>query len=78
MELQIASPSLYVGAGEIVSFDDAVGTCIKPRFGQLWITEENVAEDFVVVPGETFVVSHPGRTLVQAIEPAWITIGECQ
>jgi Protein of unknown function (DUF2917) len=78
MELQIASPSLYVGAGEIVSLDDAVGTCIKARLGHLWITEENVNQDFFVEPGEVFVVSHPGRTIVQAIEPAWITIGGCQ
>jgi len=78
MQLQIASPILALEAGEVVSLDDAVGTCIRARIGHLWITEENVSEDFVVGPGEDFVVTHGGRTLVQAIQPAWISIRECQ
>ena len=78
MELQLASPHFALEAGEIASLDDAVGLCIYPTFGHLWVTEENVSEDFVVGPGEVFRVTHPGRTLLQAIKPAWVTIKECQ
>ena len=78
MHLQLASPTLALEAAEVVTLDDAVGTCIRPRFGPLWITEENVLEDFVVDPGQTFRVMQPGRTLLQAIRPAWVTIEECQ
>ena len=78
MNLQLDHPNLALEAGEIVALVDAEGTCILPRFGPLWITEENVAEDFVVGPGETFRVTHPGRTLLQAMKATWVTIEESQ
>jgi hypothetical protein len=78
MNLQLATPNISLEAGEVVALDDAMGMCIQPRFGPLWITEENVAEDFVVGAGETFRVKHPGRTLVQAMKATWVTIKECQ
>jgi hypothetical protein len=33
----------------------------------VWITEEGEPRDFVVGPGEAFVVTRPGRTVVQAM-----------
>ena len=78
MQLQLEHPNIALEAGEIVALDDAAGMCIRPRFGPLWITEENVSRDFVVGPGETFRVTRPGRTLLQAMKATWVSIKECQ
>ncbi len=42
----------------------------------MWVTEEGDAKDHIVRPGDTLIVAHPGRTVVQALQPSWISIGE--
>jgi hypothetical protein len=46
------------------------------RIGTVWVTEEGNLRDHVVGPGETLVVARPGRTLVQALKPAWISLAD--
>ena len=67
MNLSLESPVLSLEAGQLIALDDACGTNIQPRDGVVWITEEGEARDFVVGPGEAFLVTRPGRTLVQAM-----------
>jgi len=42
----------------------------------VWVTEEGDCSDFVVNPGEEFVVSRKGRTVVQAIDTTWVDLQE--
>ena len=74
MNLQLEAPVLALEAGQLLSLDDACGTSIHSRAGTLWITEEGEPRDFVVGPGEAFLVSRPGRTLVQAMAPAHVAL----
>ena len=67
MNLRLEAPVLSLEAGQLVSLDDACGTRIQSRDGAVWITEEGEPRDFVVGPGEAFVVTRPGRTVVQAM-----------
>jgi hypothetical protein len=76
MHLELATPRFALEPGQAVSLDDACGAVIEPAGGRLWITEEGDRRDFVVHPGESFVVSRAGRTVVQAVEGAWITLRE--
>lgn len=76
MHLVLDTPRFALEPGQVVSLDDACGALIEPTGGRLWITEEGERKDFVVRPGETFVVSRGGRTVVQAVEPAWVTLHE--
>ena len=76
MELNLKSPHLALDAGEVVTVDDAEGLRISARRGTVWVTEEGDREDHIVGPGEVLTVAHRGRTVVQALQPAWITIGE--
>lgn len=76
MHLELDTPRFALEPGQVVSLDDACGALIEPSGGRLWITEEGESKDFVVRPGETFVVSRAGRTVVQAVESAWITLRE--
>jgi hypothetical protein len=42
----------------------------------VWVTEEGDLEDHIVDAGDVLIVAHPGRTVVQALAPAWISLGE--
>ena len=74
MNLQLEAPVLALEAGQIFSLDDACGTSIQAWAGTVWITEEGEPRDFVVGPGEAFVVTRAGRTLVQAVAPARVAL----
>lgn len=74
MNLQLEAPVLALEAGQIISLDDACGTSIQAQAGTVWITEEGEPRDFVVGPGEAFLVTRPGRTLVQAMAAAHVAL----
>ncbi len=76
MNLNLKTPVVALKEGEVLALDDAAGTSIKARCGSVWITEEGETKDFVIGPGESRVVKRPGRTLVQALKPSWISIRE--
>ena len=76
MELSIKAPNLALEAGQVLTLDDAEGLRIIARYGTVWVTEEGDQADHIVGPGDTLIVAHPGRTLVQALRPAWISLGE--
>ena len=44
------------------------------RRGVVWITQERDAVDYVLQEGEVFIVTLPGLVLLQAMEPASVTI----
>lgn len=74
MMLELEKPFLALAAGQVVALDDAAGTRIVAQQGTVWVTEEGDAKDYVVGPGEARVVARGGRTLVQAMQPAWISL----
>jgi hypothetical protein len=61
-------------AGEVLTLDDAEGVRIQARSGTVWVTEEDNLEDYIVASGEAFVIDRPGRTVVQALAPARLTL----
>lgn len=76
MQLQLKQPVIALEPGQVVTLDDAQGTRILARVGSVWVTEEGDARDHVIGPGDMLVVARPGRTLVQALMPSWITLAE--
>ena len=76
MELISAAPVLALGAGDVVTLDDARGVRIEARTGTVWVTEEANPRDHILVAGQALVVSRAGRTLIQAMQPAWIALQE--
>jgi hypothetical protein len=76
-EIQMQTQSLapvFLGHGEVLTLDDAQGVRIGARTGMVWVTQEGRLQDDIVAPGDAIVVANGGRTLVQALRPAWITI----
>ncbi|MDH5263410.1 MAG: DUF2917 domain-containing protein [Betaproteobacteria bacterium] len=74
MNIRVETPVLTLEAGQFLSLDDACGTRIEPDEGTVWITEEGEPRDFVVGPGEAYVVARPGLTLVQAMVAARVAL----
>jgi hypothetical protein len=74
MQLNTRSPLLSLDAGQVVTLDDAVGTRIVARSGTLWVTEEAGSKDHIVRPGDALIVARPGRTVIQALQPASISL----
>jgi hypothetical protein len=76
MQNNLAAPGVALQAGEVLTLDDARGMRIHARLGTVWVTEEGDRDDHIVGPGDALVVAHAGRTVIQALKPAWISIGE--
>ncbi len=74
MNLNLDQPTLALEAGEVVSLDDVVGTRISARLGTLWVTCEDSRRDVILAPGESVVVTRPGRTVVQALQSAFVSL----
>ena len=76
MQLNVRSPLFALEPGQVITLDDARGMCVGARYGTLWVTEEGRPEDRVLSPGEAYTITRDGRTLVQALQPAWVTLKE--
>ena len=76
MRLKVTSSKVVLNPGQVLTIDDAKGVHIRPVGAKVWVTEEGDCSDFVVNPGEEFVVSHDGRTVVQAIDTTWVELKE--
>lgn len=76
MHLNLTASRVALEPGQVLTLDDAAGVRIRPRIARVWVTEEGDCSDFVVNPGEDFVVQNRGRTLVQAIESTWVDLEE--
>jgi hypothetical protein len=76
MQVDLRSPELALRAGEVLTLDDAEGLRIASRTGIVWITQEGSRKDHIVGPGDALVVTRNGRTVVQALQSTWISIGK--
>lgn len=72
--MTLERPLIALEAGQLLTLDDAAGTRIVSRLGTVWITEEGDPEDHIVGPGETRLIGRGGRTLLQAMQPAWVAL----
>ncbi|MEP7068104.1 MAG: DUF2917 domain-containing protein [Usitatibacter sp.] len=76
MQMNMKAPVLSLEAGQVLTLDDAEGMRILSRTGTVWVTEEGSRVDHIVGPGDTLVVARPGRTVVQALDAAWISLAD--
>ena len=74
MHLTVDRPTLALDEGQVLSLDDVAGTRISARAGTVWITYEDSRKDVILHPGESVVVSCEGRTVLQALQPAFVTL----
>lgn len=60
--------------GNLLRIYDGAGLRLTPASGVLWITEEQSANDTVLLPGDTHRLDRPGLAVVQAHRPARVLI----
>lgn len=53
--------------GSVLTLRHAAGMRIGCESGRLWLTEEGVAADFVLAPGQAYTVRGAGRVVVEAV-----------
>ena len=76
MDLYLEAPMVALEAGQVITLDDAAGFRIQARMGTVWVTEEDDLRDHIIGAGDALVIEKPGRTVVQALAPSWISIRE--
>jgi len=74
MNLTLDRPTLALDEGQVMSLDDIAGTRISARTGTVWITCEDSRRDVILHAGESVVVTRSGRTVVQALQPAFVSL----
>ena len=72
MESRTDASLIPLAMGQVITLDDAAGTRVHSRCGTLWVTEEDDPRDHIVSPGEDFMLARGGRTVIQALQPAWL------
>lgn len=58
---------LDLTTGEPVSLTGTVGCEVRCIDGEIWITEENGGEDISLKPGDSFRLTHPGKTIIESV-----------
>lgn len=74
MTLNLERPTIALDTGQVVSLDDQAGTRISAILGILWVTYEDSRKDLILAPGESLVIAQDGRTVVQALQPAFVNL----
>ena len=74
MTLNLDRPALALDAGQVLTLDDMAGTRISARAGVVWVTLEGQMHDLILGPGDSLVIGEDGRTVVQALEAAFVTL----
>jgi len=58
----------------MLSIDDGRGLHLRVAAGAVWLTQQDDRRDVVLREGESFVIDRPGRTVVQALDPAELAL----
>ena len=74
MRIDLSSMNLELPRGAALRLQAARGTRIVSRGGQLWLTEEGLAEDVFLRLGDAYVVRGDGRVVVGADEDAAVML----
>jgi hypothetical protein len=64
------APACELRRGETVSVDgDRRGQKLRCLDGELWITQPGDLVDHLIAGGRDFVITRPGRVVIQALTP---------
>jgi len=76
MKIEFSSSGVLLAKGQTLSLPDAAGVRVGSQSGIVWITQDGDPRDIVLAPGESVVLERSTPTIVQAFEPALITIAD--
>lgn len=66
---------MELSAGELMRLSDANRwRIIMCRRGRVWVTQEADVRDYVLEPGQMFVIAQPGTVILQALRDAELVL----
>jgi hypothetical protein len=66
--------TLRLDTGSVIRIVDGVGMRLTVTSGVVWITEEGVVDDFVLLPGDSHRIANAGLTLALAHRASKVTM----
>ncbi|MEP7058464.1 MAG: DUF2917 domain-containing protein [Caldimonas sp.] len=76
MKIEFSASGVVLAKDQLIRLPRAEGVRIASRRGSVWITQDGDLRDVVLQPGESLVLGRDTPAIVQAFEPALITIAE--
>jgi hypothetical protein len=76
MKIEFSSSGVLLAKGQTLNLPDAAGVRVASQSGIVWITQDGDPRDIVLTPGDSVVLERSTPTIVQAFEPALITIAD--
>jgi hypothetical protein len=76
MKLELGQSRLDLDRDQLIAVRDGKGVRVSCLSGALWITQEQSTSDVVLEMGQSFVINHPGLTLVMALRPSNLRVSE--
>ena len=76
MKIEFSSSGVLLAKDQTLNLPDAAGVRVASQSGIVWITQDGDPRDIVLTPGESVVLERSTPTIVQAFEPALITIAD--
>lgn len=74
MDIDFSQAGVDLPGQQLLRLDDACGARVTCRKGTLWVTQEGVAQDDFLNPGDALTLETAGIALLQAIVPATFVI----
>ena len=74
MKIEFSASGVVLAKDQFISLNGAEGVRIASQRGSVWITQDGDLRDVVLQPGESVVLGRGTPAIVQAFEPALITI----
>ena len=62
--------TVHLARNGLLGIDDGRGLRLRVASGAVWLTQQDDGRDVVLLEGESFLIDRPGRTVVQALDPA--------
>ena len=76
MKIEFSSSGVLLAKDQTLALPNAAGVRVASQSGTVWITQDGDLRDIVLTPGDSVVLERSTPTLVQAFEPALITIAD--
>lgn len=74
MDIEFRRAGIELPEQQFLRLDDACGARITCRSGTLWVTQEGIAQDDFLNPGDALELETAGVALLQAMVPAAFVI----
>jgi hypothetical protein len=76
MRLKLGKSRLGMDRDQLIAVRDGKGVRVSCLSGALWITQEQSTSDVVLEVGQSFVIDHPGLTLIMALRLSNLQVSE--